>query len=156
MRFSVLRTVLHSDVSTRRACMYVGFMYMYWYVRVSSLREMLCGFSHRAGRARALLTLPFSYLQVLLCHARAWGEEPNVPVRASPTRACIRSDSCECRREDERCRTWRGTCVRHERCMPSASRRARLPPVKPTGAVVPLCCGTLCRKGQINPVVTLE
>lgn len=49
---------------------------------------------------------------------------------------------------EERASDTRGACQ-------SVGRRARLPPVKPASAVVPLCCGTLRRKGWINPVVTL-
>lgn len=47
----------------------------------------------------------------------------------------------------ERASDTRGACR-------SAGRRVQLPPVKPAGAVVPLCCGTLRRKGRINLVVT--
>lgn len=49
---------------------------------------------------------------------------------------------------EKRASDTRGACW-------SAGKRARLPPVKPAGAVVPLCCGTLRRKGRINPVVRL-
>lgn len=46
--------------------------------------------------------------------------------------------------------TWRGTYVRRREVHAGTETRiesARLPPVKATGAVVPLCCGTLCPKG---------
>lgn len=106
-----------SDASAGRVCTPVSCVYIGACVCAPYVK---CCVGSVTARARALLTLPSSYLQVLLCHE----ERSRAYPRASLARACIRSNARECRRKDERCRTWRGTCVRHERCMPKCRQKS--------------------------------
>lgn len=139
MRFSVPRTVLRC-----LRCLGTGVCVarsMYWRVRVRSLRETLCGFSHRAGRARGLTYLTF------LVHLRVTPMSRSRMKRGSePT--CV--PSARLRRI---WRSWVSTgwmnIAGHGEERASDTRGARrqkrhgLPPVKPANAVVPLWCGIL-------------
>lgn len=119
-RFSKRFFSLRSGVSGEWVCVCARRFYECVLVHVCALLTWNAVWVQSPDRARALLTLPSSYLQVLLCHARAWGERkreigPNIPISASPARARVEP---ECLWKTECCWTCRRTCVRHEKRRP--------------------------------------
>ena len=96
----------------------------YWCVRVRSLREMLCGFSHRAGH-ESLTYLPriSEYSYVTLSRMEERERELNVPTRVSlaPARAPASPSVGGGMYADW---TWRGMSVGHaEECAPKCKPR---------------------------------